>query len=77
MASNAKSQVNLTYLECEGCSNIVTIPRKKNKARSKYHTKHMYCYKCKKKVAHIETKEDCFLPQWIKDRDIADKESND
>ncbi|AHJ87590.1 hypothetical protein Bp8pC_160 [Bacillus phage Bp8p-C] len=37
----------------------------------------MYCYKCKKKVAHIETKEDCFLPQWIKDRDIADEESND
>lgn len=67
MASGSKTKTKATYLECEVCQNVVTIRRKRSKMREKNHIKHMYCYKCKEVHAHIETKDDVFLPDWLKD----------
>ena len=67
MASGPKTITKTTYLECDECGNVVTIHRKKHKMREKDHVKHMYCFKCKDRTAHIETKDDLFLPEWLRD----------
>jgi hypothetical protein len=66
MASGARTATKDTYLECEVCENLVTIRRKRSKMKEKNHKKHMYCYKCKEVTAHIEVKEDAFLPEWLR-----------
>ena len=66
MGAGARTKTKDTYLECEVCKNIATIRRKRHKMRENNHTKHMYCFKCKETTAHIEKKEDLFLPDWLK-----------
>ena len=46
------NRVFMTNLKCEDCSNIFKIPRKRGETREKGHTKHVWCYKCKKITAH-------------------------
>jgi hypothetical protein len=69
MASGSKTRTATTHLECDCCKNLVTIQRKKSKQKDKGHIKHMYCYKCKETTAHIEVKEDIFLPTWLRSTD--------
>lgn len=67
MASGSKTSTIPTYLECSCCKNVQQIHRKRSKGREKNHIKHMYCYRCKETTAHIEKKEDLFLPEWLRD----------
>lgn len=68
MASGSKTRTAETYLKCttEDCGNVVQIHRKRSKMREKNHVKHMYCFKCKETTAHVEEKEDLFLPEWLR-----------
>jgi hypothetical protein len=66
MASGSKTRTTQTFLKCDCCGNVNPIFRKKSKQRDKGHLKHMYCYKCKEIKAHLEVKEDAFLPEWLK-----------
>lgn len=69
MASGSRTRTASTHLECPECNNVVTIHRKKSKMKSKNHTKHLWCFKCKKMTGHIEVKDEAFLPDWLKDRE--------
>jgi hypothetical protein len=67
MASGSKTRTSQTHLSCSCCSNVVSIHRKRSKMKEKNHVKHMYCWKCKETTAHIEVKEDVFLPEWLRE----------
>ena len=67
MASGSKTRTAQTFLKCSCCDNVNPIFRKRSKMREKHHIKHMYCYKCKEITAHVEVREDVFLPKWLRD----------
>lgn len=47
-----RGRMILTNLKCEECGNVFNIPRKRGELRDKGHTKHVWCFKCKKQTAH-------------------------
>lgn len=67
MARGSKTVTAETHLECKECGNTMTIHRKRSRMREKNHIKHMYCPTCREETAHIESKEDLFLPLWLRD----------
>ncbi|QEG13573.1 hypothetical protein MARVELLAND_42 [Bacillus phage vB_BspM_MarvelLand] len=79
MASGSKTKTCSTYLQCTECTNVVKIYRKKSRLKEKDHVKHMYCYKCKVITAHLEVKEDVFIPSWIDEwqRSVRGEDTDD
>lgn len=71
MARGRKTKTTATQLKCTECGNIQTIHRRRGKQKKKNHVKHMYCYSedCKETTAHLEVKDDPFLPEWLKPPD--------
>lgn len=65
MTVGSKTRTAQTFLQCSCCGNINPIFRKRSKMKVKNHIKHMYCPVCKDVRAHIEVKEDIFIPKWI------------
>ena len=43
-----------TRLVCPKCGNIETIYRKEGKQKEYGHLKYFWCYKCKKRINHLE-----------------------
>lgn len=56
--ANSKSKIVSTYLVCKKCSNKVSIFRLSSKQKQQNHIKTLYCYKCKERTKHKESKYD-------------------
>lgn len=54
-------------LYCSKCGKPRIIYRKKGKMREKFHIKHMWCFNCNQKIAHME------IPDGIIDLATAHK----
>jgi ribosomal protein L33 len=48
--------LTLCDLYCSECGTRNTIFRKSSRLKGKEHIKHMYCFVCKKRTAHVEVR---------------------
>jgi hypothetical protein len=56
MAYNSR-QLRYTNLHCTQCGHVNNFYRISGRWHGEYHIKHMWCIKCKERVAHLEINE--------------------
>lgn len=57
MTGGSHGEKTMAHLRCSVCGTEATIMRNKGKLKKSGHVKHMWCFACQDRTAHIEIRE--------------------
>lgn len=58
MSGGAHGPMEQVSLRCQVCGSVDVIWRRKCRLKEKGHVKHLWCFECQERTAHVEIKEE-------------------